>query len=504
MDCRLLITSDVHGSVSAYSYSDKKEISAGLSKLSKLIFELKNENTLLLDNGDILQGSPLLYHHYLFMADKTNPMAKVMNYLGYDYLNTGNHDFNYGPKIMRAFYRDVNAKWITGNIYQDNSPINSGYVIHEFDNKIKIALIGCVTHYIPNWEHPDHIRGYTFEESLAFVKRTVMKIKEIEKVDHIICMYHGGIERDLQTSKETELITGENQGYEICRQTEGLDLLITGHQHRSLVAKINNTIVTQTAQDAQEIAVVDVYKDHIDARLLKASDSIDEKMLDIVKDEEEKTQVWLDKPLGKLKEGNLLIDDMFGARLHKHPLVSFLNQVQMDSANVDIAAVGLANKVYGFNNEITMRDIISSYVYPNSLVVVELTGSQLKEALEKSAEYFAIKDGKIVVSDSFERPKPKHYNYDMFDGIEYTIKVSNPHKNRIIKLLYKGNPVDDNAYYKVAMNNYRAVGGGDYRMYKKARLVKDTQKHIVDCIADYIIKNKIIEVDHKNNISVII
>lgn len=504
MDCRLIVTTDVHGSVSPYSYSDHQEINAGLAKLAGIIFDYKSDNSLLLDNGDILQGSPLLYHHYLFHKEKINPMAKVTNYLEYDYLNTGNHDFNFGDKAMMAFYRDAKAKWITGNILKDQTPINKPYIIHDFPNGVKIAIIGCVTHYIPNWEHPDNIVGYTFVNCLEFVKNTVELIKNNETVDHIICLYHGGVEKDVKTGVATEALTGENQGYEICRQIDELDVLITGHQHQSFVANINGTTITQCAQDGQEIVVIDIFKDKIEAKVIKAGPDIDDNVLTLIKDEEKSTQAWLDVPLGRLAHGDLLVNDMFEARLHKHPLVSFLNQVQKAETNVDISSIGLANHVVGFRNEISMRDIISSYVYPNTLVVVELSGKALKKALEKSAEYFAVKDSQIVVSESFKKPKPKHYNYDMFDGIDYTIKVSNPIGERIIDLTYQGQPIEDERLYQVAMNNYRAVGGGDFHMYKKARVIKDTQKHIVDSIADYIIERKIIEVDHQDNIKVII
>jgi len=504
MNCRLIVTSDIHGCITPYNYSDNKEQAIGMAKLGPVIDEYRTLDTLLLDNGDVLQGSPLLYHHYLYLKDKVNPMALVFNYLKYDYLNTGNHDFNFGYDVLKDFYHDNHACWLTGNINEHKQPLNSPYRIHVFDNGVRIALIGCVTQHIPNWELPKNIENITFTNCLKFIENTVELIKTHEKVDYIICLYHGGIERDLISKQPTELLSGENQGYEICQKIKGLDVLITGHQHQSVVARINGILVTQTANDAKEIAVIDLAKDNISAKLVAVGKEIDHDLLKLITDEERQTQKWLDIPLGKLIDGNLLINDMFEARLHKHPLVSFLNQVQMEIAGVDISLVGLANKVVGFRDSISMRDIISSYVYPNTLITLEISGKLLKLALEHSAEYFTIIDNEIGISQSYIRPKPKHYNYDMFDGIEYTIKVSNPIGKRIIALTYHGQAIDDDKLYRVAMNNYRAVGGGDYDMYKSCRVIKDTQKHIVDCIADYIIKHKVIVVDHHENIKVII
>lgn len=503
-DCRLLVTSDIHGCITPYNYSDNKEQALGMAKLSPVINEYRTSNTLLLDNGDALQGSPLLYHHYLYLKDQLNPMAIVFNYLKYDYLNTGNHDFNFGYDVLKDFYHDSSANWLTGNICEFKQPLNVPYRVHVFDNGIRMALIGCVTQHIPNWELPKHIENLTFINCLKFIKNTVDLIKNQEKVDYIVCLYHGGIERDLISKQPNELLSGENQGYEICQKVEGINVLITGHQHQSIISRINGVLVTQTANDAKEIAVIDLTKNDIKAQLVSVGKKIDLDLLNLVNKEEKQTQEWLDIPLGKLKDGNLLINDMFMARLHKHPLVSFLNQVQMENSGVDISLVGLANKVVGFRNAISMRDIISSYVYPNTLIVLEMSGTILKQALEHSARYFTIINNKLSVSQEFLKPKPKHYNYDMFDGIEYTIKVSNPIGQRIINLTYHGEAINDNRLYLVAMNNYRAVGGGNYNMYKSCRVIKDTQKHIVDCIADYVIKHQVIDVDYQDNIKVII
>ncbi|MEA5018397.1 MAG: bifunctional UDP-sugar hydrolase/5'-nucleotidase [Erysipelotrichaceae bacterium] len=504
MDCRLIITTDTHGVISPLSYSDQQELPQGLAKLATIINKERNENTLVIDNGDALQGSPLLYHHYLFSKGDINPMAKVFNYLKYDYLNTGNHDFNFGSDAMLKFYRDNSAKWLTGNILKDDKAINPSYTIHKFKNQKSIALIGCVTQFIPNWEHPDHINGFRFINCLKFVKETIKTIKEKEKVDYIVCLYHGGIEKDMITGKPTELLSGENQGYAMCQEIEGLDLLITGHQHRSFVTKINNTTVTQCANDAKELVIIDLKDDGIKAQIVKAEVEIDHQVNQLIAEEEKATQSWLDVPLGRLIDGDLLINDMFEARLHKHPLVSFLNQVQSYTTNVDISCIGLANKVTGFKQEITMRDILSSYVYPNTLIVIELTGKKLRKALEKSAEYFTVIDNEITINPEFETPKPKHYNYDMFDGIEYTLKISNPINHRVIEAKYHNEDLDDDKLYQVALNNYRAVGGGDFNMYKGSKIIKDTQKHIVDCIADYIIHHQEIKVVHKDNIKIII
>ena len=151
-----------------------------------------------------------------------------------------------------------------------------------------------------------------------------------------------------------------------------------------------------------------------------------------------------------------------------------------------------------------MRDIVSTYVYPNTLVVFKITGKILKEYLEKNAEYFAVEDEKIVVDYSFAYPKPQHYNYDMVDGVDYTIKVSNPKGSRIIDLKYKGEAVKDDQEFTLAISNYRAAGGGNFFMFKDAPRVLEMQEDMVTLLSNYIIEHQEVYLHHYENIKVTI
>ena len=115
----------------------------------------------------------------------------------------------------------------------------------------------------------------------------------------------------------------------------------------------------------------------------------------------------------------------------------------MDESGAQLSASALFLGATGFRPSITMRDLVSTYVYPNTLTVKRVSGKVLKEYLEKDAEYFSIENGTIAVNPSYALPKPQHYNYDMVDGIDYTIKVSNPVGSRITRLEYQGAPVTD-------------------------------------------------------------
>ncbi|MDR1795111.1 MAG: bifunctional metallophosphatase/5'-nucleotidase [Erysipelotrichaceae bacterium] len=504
MKIRLLATSDVHGMIVPYHYSDRLDAKHGLCRLHTLINQYRDENTLLLDNGDVLQGSPLDYFHHVKRESKIHPMAKAFKALNYDYLNLGNHDFNFGQEVLRRYLRDAGIPCITGNI-KSEEPYGVDYVVHRFDDKHAIAIIGAVTQHIPIWEQPHNITGLTFINALDYVQKTVEVIQAKEKVQGIVLLYHGGFERDLESGEPTEVLNGENLGYAICSQVKGLDVVISGHQHRSLAGFCFQKAVTQTRSNGEELAVVDwdLDKHEINPRVILAPQAFQPLLLDIIQEEEEACQKWLDQPLGALEAGDLLIGDPWQARVHKHPLISFLNQVQLDCSKAQLSAIALFNGARGFAHEITMRDLVSTYIYPNTLVVHKINGAKLRQFLEKCAEYFALRDGQLCVNPRYLAPKPQHYNYDMVDGVDYTIDVRKPQGERIVSLLYEGQPVLDEQEFTIALSNYRSGGGGDFDFVRDWEIVSSSPREMVEILADYIRQHPILVIHHRENITVL-
>ena len=183
--------------------------------------------------------------------------------------------------------------------------------------------------------------------------------------------------------------------------------------------------------------------------------------------------------------------------------ITFLNKVQQEKTGADLSSNALFLGATGFGKDITMRDLVSTYVYPNTTVVKKITGKILREYLEKTAEFWMIHNEHIVVNPSYDWPKPQHYNYDMVDGIEYTIKVSNSVGHRITSLTYQGNDVTDDMEFTIVMNNYRAAGGGNYNMIKEAPTVSTDLSSMVELLANYIQEHKVIDFEPVNNITVI-
>ncbi|MBQ1508368.1 MAG: metallophosphoesterase, partial [Erysipelotrichaceae bacterium] len=252
---RFLVSSDIHGCVMPYRYSDKKPCDHGFLKIKASMEEYLDDNTIIIDNGDTLEGSPLLKYHHLYEADSENPMVKAMS--GFvRYYNLGNHDFNYGAENLLRFIRDIDAVCLCGNISYNGIPLGKKYVIHEFPDGERIALLGACTQYVPHWEKQENIRGFAFTDALEFFRDTVKEIKEKESVDAIVALYHGGYERD-EDGNPTEQLTWENEGYAILQACPEIDVFITGHQHRPITGTFLGRPTVQTRANGVEFGLID-------------------------------------------------------------------------------------------------------------------------------------------------------------------------------------------------------------------------------------------------------
>ncbi|HDR7793555.1 TPA: bifunctional metallophosphatase/5'-nucleotidase [Bacillus luti] len=515
----ILLTSDIHGTVYPIHYHDNSSAELGLAKISTLIKKERTQNTnvLLIDNGDFIQGTPLTYHYATYEKDKKNPMSLLANYLNYDAAIVGNHEFNYGMDILNHAVETANFPYLSANILDKNIKepyFGKPYIIKHIESNIKIAILGVTTHYIPNWEQAHHIQDLLFEDALETTKKWVSYIHEHEKPDLLVVAYHGGFERDLQTGEPTESLTGENQGYAICHEIEGIDILLTGHQHREIAQAVCGVTILQTGCNGHSVGKIAVTFEKMEQKWVKKESysellsvqgmEADPNTLSLVVDYEANTQKWLDQPIGIIY-GDMKISDAMQTRLQDHPFIEFINKIQMDVANVSISCTSLFhNTSPGFQKHVTMRDIVSNYIYPNTLKVIRITGADIKDALELSATYFTLDvDREIIVNPTYIEPKPAHYNYDMWEGISYVLNISKPVGERVESLQYKGAPLHMNEEYDVVMNNYRASGGGNFFMFQNKEVIKDIPTDMSELIANYILKYKTIEATNNNNWRVI-
>lgn len=498
---KIIITTDIHGTIYSTNFSDGKDKKMGLSRLSTYLQEARRDNkVLIIDNGDVNQGSPLVTYTNKF--EKNNIMSKAFNLLSYDYINIGNHDFNYGSKFLMNYIEETNAKCISSNILYKGGPIGKSQVINLESGRLKIGVIGLVTDYIENWEKESNLTDIEILPVFDTLKREVNNIKD--QVDKLIVFYHGGLERDQETGKATEVLTGENIGYKIIEEIEEIDVLVTGHQHRSFVSSIDGRLVVQCANSLTEFMELELEDGKFTANI-KSMDKyeVDEKFLNNFKDTYEDVQEWLDQSIGEDLDEDIILEDIIGAQLHKHPFVSLVNQAQLKITGADISVCSLYDTTRGFKKTITYRDLVANFPFPNTLVVKLVTGKVVREFLEHNARYWTVEDGEIRVNRSFLEPKRQIFNYDMADGVDYTIKASNPVGSKIIELTIDGEPIDKDKEYKLVLNNYRASGGGDFAMIKECETLYESADEMIDVMNKYISENQPIKLNHRDNIKII-
>lgn len=510
---KIYFTSDTHGYFYPTTYGDLVPKNVGL--FSCVPNWKKDENTLVIDGGDVLQGNAFSYftNH---VPKSSKIIADIMNDCGYDYYTLGNHDFNYGLEYQKEYRDNHKGHCVCQNVLDDTGNHLYPYEIKVMPNGLRVGIVGIVTDYVNVWEKKENLVGVQVVDPFEEAKKALLELKG--KTDVNICIYHGGFEADLDTGKRLTDST-ENVGYKICEELD-FDVLLTGHQHMSVDGRFitsktgHRTYVVQPLDAAKEYHELEIeVDDHnnimvtskkikADYNLAKTAKAVsvsndntdDEPLYDKYMFYENKVQDWLNQPIGTLSRP-LLPSDKLDMAYNGTPIADFINRVQLYFSGAQVSAVGLANDIAGFKEKVSTRDIIATYPFPNTLVVFNITGKNLKLAMERSAEYFAYDaDGKLTISDKFLSPKVEHYNYDYFAGVDYKIDPSKPLGSRIVKLEYRGKPVTDEQMLTLCLNNYRASGAGEYPMYKECTIAKEINIEMVELLMEYFRINPVVEV----------
>ena len=513
MKLTFLETSDMHGYVYPTDYSGKKNLAFGAAKVAAKLKELRAQAAgpvITIENGDFIQGSPLSYY---LAKEKSSAkeLTKLINLMAYDVQVIGNHEFNYGIDYLKEAIESYHAPVLAANILNEAGQpyFGQAYTIIEKAG-IKIAILGLTTEYIPHWEKPETLAGLTFANIVETAKKYVPLLKQ--QADLVIVSYHGGFEKDLTTGEATEALTGENEGYKLLQEVEGIDAFFTGHQHRTIAAKINGIPVVQPGYRGNHIGEVQltIEKNGDQVMVVDSHAALhtvenvagDPQILSAIEPLELELEHWLDQTLGKV-EGDMRITDPMQARLEEHPYVEFINRVQLSASGAEISGTALFNNEgKGFGKTITMRDVITNYIYPNTLAVIKVNGAELRAALEQSANYLAVENNQIVFNPAYIQPKPQYYNYDMYEGIQYTIDMNQPAGQRITELCFHDHPITAEQEFELVTNQYRAIGGGNYEMFGADKIVREIQIDMTELIAEYLKKHPIIkaEVDHNFNV----
>jgi len=507
-------TSDTHGHLTSDSYSNQGMLPKGLARVSSFFKTQTQKHQIRIDLGDTIQGSPLAFLYHKSKKHDFHPFAKTINKMNYDFYVPGNHDFNYGLNYLNRFIDLLDAEVLCSNVYKDQELyFKHAYEIKSYLNGPKVAIIGLTNNYVPHWESEDHIPGLIFERAYENAKNIVEYIKKQEKPDFIVVAYHGGYECNIETGENEAKNKDENLGCEIFKNIKDVDLLLTGHEHRLLVLNEDNRVMLQpgfAGSHVSHTSIDFVFENsqwvikNVQAKLVSMEDyKDDQEILDLLDHFLKEMDEDLDQVVGYTNQ-DLVIKDPLHARLEKHPVFQYINEVQMQTTNAMISCCGLGNDVTGFNKTITVRDVLNTYVYPNTLSLCEITGKNLKSALAHNAQFFIIDDqGEFDFNPKYLYPKKELYNYDVFDGISYEFHIYKDKNNEVENVTYKGKEVKDDDVLTIVLNSYRMSGGGNITWHEPLKVIQDYPLDITEVIIDDILKRKNISVEYQNNIKLI-
>jgi 2',3'-cyclic-nucleotide 2'-phosphodiesterase/3'-nucleotidase len=529
----ILSTTDLHGNILPIDYYTNKPDARGLAKVASIVRAARKENPnlLLIDSGDTIQGTPLEYVHNKINNTPPDPMMLSMSALNYDAMAVGNHEYNFGLKVLDKARSEAKFPLLSANTYKKGTDQTyfDPYVVKTV-NGVRVGILGLTTPAIPNWENVENYAGLEFREPVAEAKKWVGLLRGKERVDVVIIAMHMGIGEDLVTgdTRPGEQ-PNENMALVIARTVPGVDVILMGHTHREVPSLLvngnegssttatvsgtpektlisNSPLLTQSNYWGKHVACVDLYLEKAatgwtvmakGARTIPVDDKteVDQEIAKLAEPYDRETQTWLSRIIGQ-SNAELTAE---GARFRDTAILDLVQRVQMEAGKADVSMVASFNDRARINKgPISVRDIAGIYLYENTLVVIEVTGQTLKDALEHSAKYVKAYEPDKTPAELID-PNIPGYNFDIAEGVTYELDLRKPFGQRIQKLEFRGRPLDPGQKLRLAINNYRANGGGRYTMYKDAPVVYRSSEEIRQLIIDWVEKNRSVPTEPTNN-----
>lgn len=508
----IMATSDEHGNIYPIDYYTLKTADRGLAKVYTLVKQVRSENpnSILISNGDAIQGTPLVYYYTKIDTTKTHPMMAVMNFMGYDAMVVGNHEIqDYGWDWLQKVQKDAKFPILSANLVEKDTGKSAmtPYVIKEVGG-VKVGIIGLTTAESNTVTPPYNLAGHWFEDAVETAGKYIKELRP--KVDILIVSAHMGFEwgNDTKTFKYLTPLREGNVADAIVMKYPEIDVLITGHDHYNISPFIKNGVLcVQPTNWGQGLAKMDI-------TLEKSGDKwkvvkkegvtlpVDSKVeansevLELAKPYHDTTVSYVDSPIGEA------LGDIDGStcRVEDNAMLDLIHEVQlkMTGAEISIAAMLPTTPPVWKKGPIKVRDVYSLYIYDNTLWKEEITGKDLKDAIEHSMKYYNVYD--FGATDTpLVNQNIRAYNFDTVQGVEYVVDISKPIGQRVVSLTYKGAPVTPSQKFTIAVNNYRGNGGGGYTMFSSTKATWMSVDEIRNYMIDYIKEKKVISPEPDNN-----
>ncbi|MCD7443545.1 5'-nucleotidase C-terminal domain-containing protein [Streptomyces lincolnensis] len=524
----ILGTTDLHSHVFDWdyyqdkAYSDAKGNSVGVARVATLVKQQREakgeERVLLVDAGDIIQGTSLAYYFARVdpIGDKVkHPMAVAMNHMRYDAAALGNHEFNYGIDTLRKFESQCRFPLLGANALDAKTlkPAFQPYTVKRIcvpgAPDIKVGVLGLTNPGIALWDK-DNVSGrMVFPGLVEQAKKYVPRLRALG-CDVVFLTDHSGL--DGSSSYGDELPYVENASNLVAEQVPGIDAILVGHTHVEVPS-----YTVKNAETGEEVLLSEPYcwgyrltVFDFELELVRGQwkvtrktaqtlnpNTVDEdpEIRKLLEADHELVVKYVNTAVGTCAEDLSAADSCW----KDVPIMDFIHQVQMDSVKAGLsasdAALPLISVAAPFSRtadipagSVTIKDIAGLYIYDNTLYGKKLTGAQLKDYLEYAAKYYhqvpagtKVDTATLTNANSFW-----DYMYDTAAGVSYDIDIAAAEGSRIKNLTHDGKPVADDQVFVVAVNNYRANGGSGYPHIAAADIAYSSTDEIRQLMIDYV------------------
>ncbi|MPZ83720.1 MAG: bifunctional metallophosphatase/5'-nucleotidase [Actinophytocola sp.] len=529
-DVRITVmeTSDLHGNALNWDYfknseyDDSAHNDVGLAKVSTLVNQIRADrgraNTMLVDSGDTIQGTPLDYYYArvepVTETGETHPMAKAMNAIGYDAVTLGNHEFNYGLPMLATWVRQMKAPVLGANAVDARTglPAYLPFVLKTMKVKgkrpVKVGVLGLTNPGIAIWDKAN-VEGKLRFTDLVESARFWVPVMRLLGADVVMVTAHAG---DNGMSSYQGDIPVENASAMVAEEVPGIDAVLFGHAHNDVPERFvtnkatgRQVLLTEPGRWGQRLSVVDFTLTESRGRWKVADKSSttlntntvpdDPKITALLADQHTATVDYVNQPVARSTE------ELSAAtsRYADTAILDYIQQVQTETVSAALAgtpqadlpvlsiAAPFSRTAVFPEGEVSVRDIAGLYIYDNTLEAVTLTGARVKDYLEYSAKYFnqtpvgAPVDPETLTNAGGE----PDYNYDVLSGVTYDVDISKPVGSRIVGLAHDGAAVTPGQEFVVAVNNYRRSGGGGFPHISEVPVVYNAQVEIRQALIDH-------------------
>ncbi|MCQ2216822.1 MAG: bifunctional metallophosphatase/5'-nucleotidase [Bacteroidales bacterium] len=504
---RIIYTTDTHGSIFPYNFVTGEDAQHSLAQAVTYIEEARNssDNVILLDAGDMLQGTPAVYY-YNNVDTAHNIIPRIYNHLKYDAVCIGNHDIETGHAVYDKVVGEMNMPVLGANVINKatGKPYFQPYTVVERAGK-RIAILGITTPYVPHWLPEYYWSGMEFTDMIESAKYWMDYIQKNEKPDAVVGLFHSGYDYT-HSYQKAEDKCNENASVLVGEQVDGFDLILIGHDH-----KVYNTTVKSPS--GRNVPICDAgtaarYIGDATMEFSKGSKSpvVSSKLVAMTNEGVSKSfsqhflpqmlaiKAYAKKVVGQLDEDLISSDCLFGSA--KFVNLIHATMLKHSGAQISLAAPLLVDMDIP-KGDVTVGNMFTLYKFENMLSVVRLTGEEIIKFLEYSYDEWImnpVENGHLIKVNNRGRIINRVYNFDSAVGIKYTVNPFKPLGSRVeVISMQDGTPFSMEQEYTVAMSSYRYNGGGEHLTkglgFSKEQIAERTVKNVLSDLRGMIMQD---------------